>query len=361
MVEHSISARPNTDYAATPRPAMVRATAAHGAVDFFQRQGLNPDVILRTVKLKREELANPAGEVSLMQYCRMFEVAAEMARRSSLGLEFGAAFMPQHLGHIGYLAVTAPTLGRALRCLADELPFHQQGTFIGLDAFGATRLALSYGIADSSVKERQQDAELSVAILLNLMRQALGSSWCPNEVHFTHSRPGSTYPHERIFGSVVRFQEDANRIVFSKDLLEAPMPRRDDALHGLLAAEIARHKGLHRYDPDIAAAVRYQIERLLPSGTCDLETVAAACGLPCWSVKRKLHARGMSFQDLVLSVRRELAPIYLVQRGMPATEVALCLGYSELSAFSRAFRQWTGLTPRDFVRDSTACASATAD
>jgi AraC-like DNA-binding protein len=361
MAEHPSGTRPNKALSTTPRPAMVRATAAHGAVDFFQRQGLNPDVILQTVRLRREDLANPAGEVSLMQYCRMFEVAANMAKRSSLGLEFGAAFTPQHLGHIGYLAVTAPTLRRALRCLADELPFHQQGTFIGLEPFGATRLALSYGIADSTVKERQQDAELSLAILLNLMRQALGPGWCPNEVHFSHTRPLSTHLHERIFGAVVRFQEDANRIVFAKDLLDAPMPRRDDALHGLLAAEIERQKGLHPYDPDIVAAIRYQIERLLPSGKCDLDTVSAACALQCWSVKRKLHSRGISFQDLVLAVRRELAPVYLLERGMPATEVALCLGYSELSAFSRAFRQWTGLTPSDFVRGATARAATAAD
>ena len=138
------------------------------------------------------------------------------------------------------------------------------------------------------------------------------------------------------------------------------MSRRDDALHGLLAAEIARQKGAQRYDPDIVATVRYQIERLLPGGACDLDAVAAACNLPCWSLKRKLHARGLAFQDLVLAVRRALAPVYLVERGMPATEVALCLGYSELSAFSRAFRQWTGLTPREFVKDHRSAFGSAA-
>jgi AraC-like DNA-binding protein len=339
---------------------MVRAGAAHGAVEFFQRLGLDPDKVLQRVQLKRAELADPAGELSLQQYCRMFEVAAELSRCSSLGLEFGAAFLPQHLGYIGYLAVTAPTLGHALRCLADELPFHQQGTFIGLDPYGSTRLALSYGIADSSVQEKQQDAELSLAVLLNLLRQALGQVWCPSEVHFAHRRLGSSLPHQRVFGAAVRFEEEANRIVFAKSLLDAPMPRRDDALHGLLAAEIARQKGARRYDPDIVATVRYQIERLLPSGACDLDAVAAACNLPSWSLKRKLHARELSFQDLVLAVRRELAPVYLVERRMPATEVALCLGYSELSAFSRAFRQWTGLTPREFVKDNHSAAGSTA-
>jgi AraC-like DNA-binding protein len=336
---------------------MVRVTAAHGAVEFFQRHGLDPDTVLQSVKLKREELADPTGEVSLQQYCWMFEVAAELARSNSLGLEFGAAFLPQHLGYVGYLAVTAPTLGHALRCLAHELPFHQQGTFIALDPFGTSRLALSYEISDTTVREKRQDAELSLAVLLNLLRQALGAGWCPNEVHFTHQRLGSALPHQRVFGTTVRFQEEANRLIFPRSLLEAPMPRRDDALHGLLAAEIARQKGAQRYDPDIVSTVRYQIERLLPAGSCDLDTVAAACNLPCWSVKRKLRARGLSFQDLVLAVRRELAPVYLVDRRMPATEVALSLGYSELSAFSRAFRQWTGRTPREYVRESATDAA----
>jgi AraC-like DNA-binding protein len=340
------------------RPAMVRAGAAHGAVEFFQRLGLDPDKVLERVQLSRAELADPAGELTLQQYCRMFEVAAELSRCSTLGLEFGAAFLPQHLGYLGYLAVTAPTLGHSLRCLADELPFHQQGTFIGIDPFGSTRLAVSYGIADTSVQEKQQDAELSLAVLLNLLRQALGPLWSPCEVHFSHRRSGSSLPHQRVFGAVVRFGEEANRIVFARSLLEAPMARRDDALHGLLAAEIARQKSAQRYDPDIVATVRYQIERLLPAGVCDLDAVAEACNLPCWSLKRKLHTRGLTFQDLVLAVRRELAPAYLIDRRMPATEVALCLGYSELSAFSRAFRQWTGLTPREFVKNTHAAAGS---
>jgi hypothetical protein len=152
------------------RPAMVRTTAAHGAVDFFRRMGLDPDSVLRSVGLLREELTDPAGEVSLLQYCRMFEVAASMAGRSNLGLEFGLDFSPQHLGHLGYLAVTAPTMGSALRCMAEELPFHQQGTHIGLTSYSPNRLALSYGIIDGSVQERRQDAEFSLTVLLNLLR-----------------------------------------------------------------------------------------------------------------------------------------------------------------------------------------------
>jgi AraC-like DNA-binding protein len=135
-------------------------------------------------------------------------------------------------------------------------------------------------------------------------------------------------------------------------MLQASMPRRDDVLHGLLSAEITRQRKLRRYDPDILTSIRYQIERLLPHGPCELQAVAAACGVPVWSLKRRLRARGVSFQDLLLEVRQELAGLYLVKRGMPATEVALALGYSELSAFSRAFRQWTGVSPREYVRNA---------
>jgi AraC-like DNA-binding protein len=336
---------------------MVRTTAAYGVIEFFQRSGLDPDTVLRSVGLLREELMDPTGEISLLQYYRMFEVAASMAGRSNLGLEFGVNFLPQHLGHLGYLSVTAPTIGRALRCMADKLPFHQQATFLGLETFGSSRLALSYVVVDDSVRERRQDAEFSLTVLMNLLRQALGPGWYPNEVHFSHGRPDHLRAHERIFGSSIRFDEEANRIVFSKDLLEVSMPRRDDVLHGLLKAEIVRQRKLGGYNTDIIASVRYQIERLLPKGNCELENAASMCGIPPWSLKRKLRARGLSFQDLVLAVRQELAPLYLLKRGMPATQVALCLGYSELSAFSRAFRQWTGVSPRDFVHDATRGAS----
>jgi AraC-like DNA-binding protein len=329
---------------------MVKASAAHGAVEFFARAGLDPDELLRSINLSRGDLQQPGSEMMLAQYCRMFEIAACRSGRSNLGLEFGSAFRPQYLGYIGYLAVTAPTLGRALRCLADAMPSHQQATFMDLIECDDALAAVSYAIADGSVAERRQDAELSIAVVINLFRQALGSRWAPQEVHFTHARPATTRAHDRFFGAPVCFQQDENRVVFFRSALSAPMPHHDPVLHELLAAAIGREKRVRPCSSDLVSCARHHIERLLPQARCSLEEVAAACGVAPWTLKRKLRSQDLSFQQLVTTARRDLALEYLGEQGRPVTEVALALGYSELSAFSRAFRQWTRSTPRDYVR-----------
>jgi len=278
----------------------------------------------------------------------MFELAARAALRPNLGLEFGRSFSPQQLGFVGYLAASAPTLGRALESFTAAMPFHQQGTVMDLAEIGQDRAAVTYGIVDGTVAGRRQDAELSIAVVLNLMRLALGPRWAPHEIHFAHPRPQSCRAHDAAFGAPIYFLQDDNRIVFDRAVLESRMLNRDDVLHTLIAAQMTPRARASRSTDDIVARARYFVERLLPGGHCELDAVADACGMPSWTLKRRLSARGLTFQELVARTRCDLAIQYLTEHRLSATEVALTLGYSELSAFSRAFRQWTGVAPSDY-------------
>ena len=99
--------------------------------------------------------------------------------------------------------------------------------------------------------------------------------------------------------------------------------------------------------------LRNQVRVKLPEGYPSLDTIAEELGQSVSAVQRTLAFEGLSYKDLVENTRRDLALLYLKQVHMPLSEIAFLLGYSELSAFSRAFRRWHGVSPRDY-RDQLA-------
>lgn len=333
------------------RPAAtVTASAALGIKEFMTHRGLDADQMFHRVGLQREEVGRTGNRILLAQFCDLFEHAAIMADRPDIGLEFGESFQPEYLGFLGYLATRARTLGEGLRNFARFLPLHQQATFAALEPCFGDRIAFSYAITDDDIRSRRQDAELSLAVMLNLLSAALGGDWRPDEVHFAHARPaGGASRHERIFGAPLHFEQGRNAIVFDRALLNTPMPRRDPVLFNLIRTDFEKLDPRARGRADPVALARHNVGRLLREGRCRLPDLAMLCNMPSWTLKRQLHKSGLTFQQLVAEVRQSLAIEYLVDHGLSITDTALSLGYSEVSAFSRAFRQWTGMSASEYV------------
>jgi len=331
---------------------MVMAAAAQGVTQRTAAAGVDPDDVLCAAGLLPSDLTDPTRRIALSRYCQIFEIAARKTCRASFGLEFGAAFHPQQLGMLGYLAISATTLGAALRKFTAYLPAHQQATHLAVRNLGDGRAMVEYAIVDASIKARQQDAELSIAMLFNFFRHCLGSRWVPLGIHLMHAKPSGQTRYQELLGVRPLFAQTSNRIVFRRSELDCPMPRRDEELVRLLEAQLERQLAQTEAYNDILARARHEVTIGLETGNCELEQIAKRCGLPPWTLKRRLKQRGFTFQELLTSTRRALA-IDQLSRGIPVTEIASALGYSQISAFSRAFRQWTGLSPRNFVSRDT--------
>jgi AraC-like DNA-binding protein len=127
------------------------------------------------------------------------------------------------------------------------------------------------------------------------------------------------------------------------------MPDPDSYLFSLLEPFMRGRQRRARAD-DLIGLVRQKIETHFGSGDPGIKKIAAELGMSCWTLHRRLRELNVSFHDLVRGARRELALRYVAEPHIALTEVAFLLGYSELSAFSRAFRQWTGLSPARYRR-----------
>lgn len=339
--------------AASAAGPAILASAATGIVGHIERLHGDIDSIFGNAGIAPEMAGLPTLQLRLSAFITLFEEAARRTRQDNFGLWFGNQFTPRDLGLWGYAAVSAPTMGSALETLVSLFPYQQGSSFLRCIRRKDGLLRLEYQIVAPDIVARRQDAELSLGMFLNVIRECCGPKWAPEEVHFEHPRPQAWKEHESAFDAPVYFSQPTNALVFRSDILDRSMPARDLQLLAVMQTCMAQlgpsSPAANELYDRICAAIRMR----LPNGYPTLEQIAHDLRISPGAVQRELSDRNVGYRDAVETTRRNLAEMYLQQRQLPLTEIALLLGYSELSAFSRAFTRWTGTSPRHYRRVKT--------
>lgn len=347
MLESATTSNPDGPPGSDQAPGVL-ASAATGIVDYIERCGGDVDRIFGNAHILPDMAGSPTLKLRLSDFCRLFEESARRTDNGNFGLWFGNQFQPRDLGMWGYAAVSAPTLGAALECLVGLFRFHQESSVMRwrIDDDGLVRL--EYQITEPSIVERRQDAELSLGMFLNVLRECCGNNWSPEEVHFEHPKPECAREHEDAFGAPVYFSQRTNALLFAPDSLARPMPAGDLQLMAIMQTCLEQLGSRPSQDQLLLDRMRTAVRMRLPEGCPSLKQIADELRAPLSVIHRDLGAAGLTYKELVEDIRRDLALSYARQQHLPFSEIALLLGYSELSAFSRAFRRWTGAAPRTY-------------
>jgi AraC-like DNA-binding protein len=342
------ASRPDPAGILAGHPPGVLASAATGIVGFIEGNGGDVERIFGRVGILPDMAGSPTLKLKLSAFCQLFEESARLTGNENFGLWFGNQFKPRDLGLWGYAAVSAPTLGSALENLVGLFRFHQECSAMRLGRGEDGLFRLEYQITAADIVERRQDAELSLGMFLNFFRECCGARWAPEEVHFEHPKPSRAGEHESAFDAPVYFSQPTNALLFKPEILERPMPSSDLKLLAVMQTCLEQLGSDAPPENLLLDRLRTAIRLKLPDGYPLLEDVAEDLRVSANLVCRDLHDVGTTYKEVVENVRRDLAISYMKQRRLPFSEIALLLGYSELSAFSRAFRRWTGASPRDF-------------
>ncbi len=320
----------------------VKAAAACGLAPFIAEHGVDADRVLGEAGLTERVFDDPDASIPLYRYVAMMEQAARHTANPMFGLSFGRQFPPAAHGPIGELALAAPSIRAGLQAFIDFFPLHQDNTRTALTGDGRT-LRLEYRILEADIWSRRQDAELTIAMFAGLLAHALGPALRVEEVCFEHPAMEAARKYERAFGAPVYFSARTNAITIRDSGLDRPMPQADPrrfmALAGTLRGR-SRAAGI-----DLKTLVCGEIRRLLPEGCPAAETVADSLGLARWTLQRRLAGHGVTFSECVDQVRARLAALYLEEPHLSIGGISDLLGYSEISAFSRACRRWYGTAP----------------
>lgn len=326
--------------------SQVLAAAASGFERYLGQRGGDPYAVLGNVGLTPKDIDQPTNIISLVTYCRMLETAAASLHDMNFGLNYGRQFEPEMFGLIGFVALASPNVGAALKNFIDLFPLHQNGTETRV-AMKGDFLRMEYRILDEKIVCRRQDAEFTIAAFANVAKRCLGQQFRPVKVEFEHPQPSSASDHHHVFDTEVAFSQKTNALVMRVSNLDMPLPHSNlqllDVLRCSLQSVACEHSRV-----DLVTRVRAEIRSRLANQAVNLEMVADALSMPRWNLQRRLADEGLTYSTLVDGVRRDLAADYIGQRHIPLSEVAYLLGYSELSAFSRAFRKWHEVSPQSF-------------
>ena len=321
----------------------ILAGAATGIGPFIAAQGGEPELVFEITGVDPGVIKNTRASLDLPTYVAMLENAARETRQDNFGLIYGRDYRPERLGLIGEIVLAAPTLGSALEHLALWFPWHQQATETRLVPWG-DRWQLTYRILDGSIIDRRQDAELTMGMYVNILRACLGSKWTPEIVLFEHPRPAFWKQHESVFDAEIYWSQPRNAIVFKNSKLDAAMPQADRTALAARTYELSQLTGSCGA-PRFVDRIKGEIRRSLATGRISIEELSDAIGMHRWTLQRRLAEEGTSFSSLLEETRRGLARTYIAQRQLPLTEIAYTMGYSEISAFTRAFSKWYGVSP----------------
>ncbi|MDM9625007.1 AraC family transcriptional regulator [Rhizobium sp. S152] len=332
------------------------SSATNGISQFISSHGTSAHELLWSVGMHEADTRKEHEILDLGAYCQLLEAASCKTRNDNFGLHYGRDFTPDRLGLIGEIAVSSPTLADALGNLVKYFPYHQQNTLVALQRRGEF-WHLEYRILDGLILQRRQDAELTMGMYLNIVRRVVNANWSPDEVHFEHPRPEKWREHETVFNAPVYFNMKTNALVFREKSINRPacgwengrMQALCDALMQLTGG--TGTLGLNRR---VVGEIRAQ----LPSGYPHIEDVAEALKMTRWTLQRRLAAEGQVFSTLVEETRRRLALLYLGQTHLTINDIASILGYSELSAFSRACVRWFDAAPSKMRAASLAVVAA---
>jgi AraC-like DNA-binding protein len=345
-MEHRMYAEPAEGVSVShPR---IRAVAATGIAKMIAECGGNPERVFWDAGLQAGDLELPLNQLGLRNYCALLEVAARQTKVEAFGLLFAARSDCLLMGDLGVLALNHPVVGAAIRAMCQYFAAMQERSRFSLSR-DQDQVILEYRICDRRIADSRQDAELTICTTLSFMRRCLGSNWSPNEIRFEHpARDAASAPYA-LLGAPVLFNQHENAITFNVSALSCPIPGSDPAKIPLLAQHLAR-LSRDTFQTEFLNRVQGEVRRTLQEGHARFEEVAERLGMAPITLYRRLRDQGLEFSDLVRGCRYELALRYVRDPGLPLTEVALLLGYSELSSFSRAFRQWMGVSPIRFRR-----------
>ncbi len=329
--------------------AFIQVAAITGLPEALRRAGCNPEQLCDAVGLRPAELRDPDASIPLHSYLNLLELAARSCGDDCLGLHFGAGYDPGDYGALGFVALNSPTVGAGLLNVGRYLGVMRDHCRVILEVEDG-QARVRYRLAAGSVSLRRQDAEMALARMCRGMRLVLGSDWAPREVQFEHPAPPDVAPHREVFGTEVRFGQAMNAMIFDQKVLDIEIPSADSRLLRILEGFLEEELSRRRADPDLVQRVRRQVLDALGSGVPGIAEVASSAGMSIRTLQRRLGEQGLTYNKLVDDLRHELALQYLEAREVSISEIAFLLGYSEASAFDRAFRRRSGVSPLEFRR-----------
>jgi AraC-like DNA-binding protein len=261
-----------------------------------------------------------------------------------IGFHVAQSFDLREMGLLYYVAASSESLGDALRRLERYSTIGNQG--VALRVREGEDLAVTFHYVGVARLSDRHQIESFLTLLVRLSRQLTNRRLLPSRVSLCHRRKEGCPELDTFLGCDVVFGADTDEVAFPGTANEMPVVDADPYLNKLLIkyAEEARS---HREGGGgtLQVGLENAIAPLLPHGKAHVAEISRRLGMSPRTLTRRLASEGLTFAGILTELRTDLARQYLNEDDLAVSQIAWLLGYQEASAFTHAFKRWTGKTP----------------
>lgn len=309
--------------------------------------GVDAARLLRDVGIDPDGPWNPKEMIPADDYYALLTRIAEQINATDLPVRAGASMHLDEYGALGLAFKAATTLGASFARIERyarlwtsvveyELQPHPLGTLFILQREGARHIGM------------RLSNEATLASAVSIARQVSPTPVKPLQVLVQHPAPNSVTAHEAWFDCPVRFGAERDAILFSHETMAQPNILGDEGISRYLLSHLDAELSQVSKEVTLVDQAKDAIAQALSEGSPNMAQIASGLGLSARSFHRRLSEHGMSFKALTEETRRHLAEGLLRDEQHSLAEIAFLTGFSEQSAFTRAFKRWVGHTPASY-------------
>ena len=329
----------------TTKTQTTLASAAGMLWKVIESYNKDPEPYFRKAHIDPRLINDPSARFSLTAMDNVYHELYKQVDDPCMGLKLASVWHPSHLASLGYAWLASSTLYTALNRLSRYVRIINDAISVSLEEEG-DNLVITITSDDREIPAHYQ-ADSSSAILITMCRANYGEELSPVSVSFKHATSPCSGEYYGFFRCPVEFGAKQNQIILPLDVVNKRLTSASPQLAQINDQVMINY--LADLDKeDVIQQVKAAIIDQLPSGNVNEETVSEAIYSSKRSLQRRLNEKGTTFKTILTEVRQDLALKYIHDRKLTLTEISFMLGFSEMSSFSRAFKRWTGESPKEF-------------
>ena len=317
-----------------------------------EQEGIDVELLLRKAGLTQQQIDDNSTRLDAKSQIKFLDLAATALKDELLGFHLAQSCDLRLMGLLYYVLASSETLEEALLQGTRYSTIVNEGIVLKYREAGDVSIRLDYvGIPRHS--DRHQ-IECTMVTLVRTFRQLVNRRLPLIGVRLSHRRSGDTSELKNFFGCDVTFGADVDEMAFSKSIKELPVVNADPYLNELLIKYCEQALAASTTNRNsFAASVENAIAKLLPHGKARVGEIARKLGVSKRTLARRLASEGLTFAGVLQTLKFDLARRHLADESLSISEVAWLLGYQDVSAFTHAFKRWTGSAPRALRQAST--------
>ena len=341
-----------------PNPT-IAAGYPKALLDFAVSKGANRQTLIERSHIRLEDLKNQDNRIPLTNYLTLLKAGIELCNEPALSLLFGEAVKLQDISLVGLIGVAFDNVESVRRQVnryapltldaddggtADAIEFVRENGDVWMkftsELYKANPLLTESGFARNVCGTRALQASLSASM------PSLANLQFPKAIRFTHAEPSYRAEYDRIFGVPLLFGSHMNAFLIDEAFLKMKLPRTNPYLSEIMSARAEELLKSLESSKTTRGRVENLLIPILHTGEVSMDMIAVKLDLSRQTLFRKLKAEGVTFEKILDELRHKLALHYLNEKKVPVNQTAYLLGFSQSAAFSRAFKRWTGSSPR---------------